>query len=394
MQYRIVINLAVCAFSCFVANDLATDIYGERCKRVLLNILTNAVYVFLLMDMMLFPYAMILFPVIVFLGFMALSVNYNVDKKKMFGTNCAVLVALVVLYTFTYMFMKGCDDGYETYIMLTVTFTGILIIIIPVLYFSFTIYMLNNASFNDKEKLVMFFVIVVINILMIVFYNEFIKQYKIALNKKAMVEQYNSIKNQVSTMAETNEKMRRIRHDMRNHMIVMEQMLDDKNYDRLKLYMQKMAAIAHENEQKIDTGNIELDAILNNKINEAQNSNIKTETDITIPSGIIKDGYDIAVILGNILDNAIRASLECDEKERSININIKYNRGVMSILVMNTYANNINVAKNVLPVTTKDDSFEHGIGLANVRNTVEKYHGELVIKTENKKFIADIILYI
>lgn len=411
MQYRIVINLAVCAFSCFVANDLATDIYGERCKRVLLNILTNAVYVFLLMDMMLFPYAMILFPVIVFLGFMALSVNYNVDKKKMFGTNCAVLVSLVVLYTFTYMFMKGCDDGYETYIMFTaieyivfkaylkmkettVTFTGILIIIIPVLYFSFTIYMLNNASFNDKEKLVMFFVIVVINILMIVFYNEFIKQYKIALNKKAMVEQYNSIKNQVSTMAETNEKMRRIRHDMRNHMIVMEQMLDDKNYDRLKLYMQKIADIAHENEQKIDTGNIELDAILNNKINEAQNSNIKTETDITIPSGIIKDGYDIAVILGNILDNAIRASLECDEKERSININIKYNRGVMSILVMNTYANNINVAKNVLPVTTKDDSFEHGIGLANVRNTVEKYHGELIIKTENKKFIADIILYI
>lgn len=411
MQYRIVINLAVCAFSCFVANDLATDIYGERCKRVLLNILTNAVYVFLLMDMMLFPYAMILFPAIVFLGFMALSVNYNVDKKKMFGTNCAVLVALVVLYTFTYMFMKGCDDGYETYIMFTaieyivfkaylkmkettVTFTGILIIIIPVLYFSFTIYMLNNASFNDKEKLVMFFVIVVINILMIVFYNEFIKQYKIALNKKAMVEQYNSIKNQVSTMAETNEKMRRIRHDMRNHMIVMEQMLDDKNYDRLKLYMQKLADIAHENEQKIDTGNIELDAILNNKINEAQDSNIKTETDITIPAGIIKDGYDIAVILGNILDNAIRASLECDEKERSININIKYNRGVMSILVMNAYANNINVTKNVLPVTTKDNSFEHGIGLANVRNTVEKYHGELIIKTENKKFIADIILYI
>lgn len=82
------------------------------------------------------------------------------------------------------------------------------------------------------------------------------------------------------------------------------------------------------------------------------------------------------------------------KKERSININIKYNRGVMSILVMNAYANNINVTKNVLPVTTKDDSFEHGIGLANVRNTVEKYHGELIIKTENKKFIADIILYI
>ena len=75
-------------------------------------------------------------------------------------------------------------------------------------------------------------------------------------------------------------------------MIVMEQMLDDKNYDRLKLYMQKLADIAHENEQKIDTGNIELDAILNNKINEAQDSNIKTETDITIPAGIIKDGYD------------------------------------------------------------------------------------------------------
>ena len=96
MQYRIIINLAVCAFSCFVANDLATDIYGERCKRVLLNILTNAVYVFLLMDMMLFPYAMILFPVIVFLGFMALSVNYNVDKKKM----CDIIFQ-TISYNFT-----------------------------------------------------------------------------------------------------------------------------------------------------------------------------------------------------------------------------------------------------------------------------------------------------
>lgn len=97
MQYRIVINLAVCAFSCFVANDLATDIYGERCKRVLLNILTNAVYVFLLMDMMLFPYAMILFPVIVFLGFMALSVNYNVDKKKCFDQSSVLTKPISVL---------------------------------------------------------------------------------------------------------------------------------------------------------------------------------------------------------------------------------------------------------------------------------------------------------
>lgn len=89
MQYRIVINLAVCAFSCFVANDLATDIYGERCKRVFLNILTNAVYVFLLMDMMLFPYAMILFPVIVFLGFMALSEIIMLIKRK-----CLVQIVL------------------------------------------------------------------------------------------------------------------------------------------------------------------------------------------------------------------------------------------------------------------------------------------------------------
>ena len=62
-------------------------------------------------------------------------------------------------------------------------------------------------------------------------------------------------------------------------------------------------------------------------------------------------------------------------------------------MVFYAYENNINVKKNLLPVTIKYDSFEHGIGLANVRNTVEKYHGELIIKTENKKFIADIILY-
>lgn len=71
-------------------------------------------------------------------------------------------------------------------------------------------------------------------------------------------------------------------------MIVMEQMLDDKNYDRLKLYMQKLADIAHENEQKIDTGNIELDAILNNKINEAQDSNIKQKQILQFQQGLLR----------------------------------------------------------------------------------------------------------
>ena len=38
--------------------------------------------------------------------------------------------------------------------------------------------------------------------------------------------------------------------------------------------MQKLADIAHENDQKIDTGNIELDAILNNKINDSNKTNL------------------------------------------------------------------------------------------------------------------------
>ena len=46
--------------------------------------------------------------------------------------------------------------------------------------------------------------------------------------------------------------------------------------------------------------------------------------------------------------------------------------------------------KNGVPVSEKGQN--HGMGLLNVRRSVEKYDGNIKLKVEDKKFIVDIFL--
>ena len=44
------------------------------------------------------------------------------------------------------------------------------------------------------------------------------------------------------------------------------------------------------------------------------------------------------------------------------------------------------------PVTDKKDKKAHGIGLSNIKNTAEKYHGGVDWSAENKKFTLTVML--
>ena len=44
------------------------------------------------------------------------------------------------------------------------------------------------------------------------------------------------------------------------------------------------------------------------------------------------------------------------------------------------------------PVTDKKDKKAHGIGLSNIKNTAEKYHGGVDWSVENKKFTLTVML--
>ena len=98
------------------------------------------------------------------------------------------------------------------------------------------------------------------------------------------------------------------------------------------------------------------------------------------PEKLMIQGYDIGIILGNALDNALEAckKLKAEEPEAETFIRLSsYVRGKMFFLEMENSFDGKVVRKRdaEFPVTTKADKKVHGIGLLNIRHTAEKYHG-------------------
>ena len=96
---------------------------------------------------------------------------------------------------------------------------------------------------------------------------------------------------------------------------------------------------------------------------------------------------DITTIFGNLLDNAIEAA---EKLEGGKYISIKI--GSYHKMIAASIENNCGEVKwkNGFPVSAKGK--DGGIGLLNVQSSVKKYDGNLILKSDGNKFIAELFL--
>ena len=103
-------------------------------------------------------------------------------------------------------------------------------------------------------------------------------------------------------------------------------------------------------------------------------------------------GADISLILGNLLENAVEGA-EKATKRKYIKLSVKYDRKNLLITVENSYGGKLKKVKEELK-TTKEDTANHGIGLASVRRAARKYQGTVFIDdTVPECFLVRIVLY-
>ena len=110
------------------------------------------------------------------------------------------------------------------------------------------------------------------------------------------------------------------RHDYRNHIQVMKALAANGDLDGLKAYLDELDTDLNTVDTVIKTGNAMADAILNSKISLARSRNIPVQADAHIPVQLRMSELDLCVILGNLFDNAIEASLALPEGQRMIRV--------------------------------------------------------------------------
>lgn len=192
-------------------------------------------------------------------------------------------------------------------------------------------------------------------------------------------------------LEEKQENYRKVIHDMRNHLITIEQMYKDGN-SGAEEYMEDMHQLLNSLGQTYYTGNRELNIILNDKAQLADSLDIRMEYILgEIDLSAIK-AIDQTIIFANLLDNAVEAiqreSVKNSNILKVVQVKMEQIRGFLVVQVRNPSAS----PKKTEHGFISSKSGKRGIGLENVKQVVEHYDGTLVADWNDGWFEVSVTL--
>lgn len=166
---------------------------------------------------------------------------------------------------------------------------------------------------------------------------------------------------------------RKLKHDMKNHLMVISSYLASENYEEARTYASGILDKLNAMHSYIETGNTLLNHIINEKFQYAREQGIEIKAEIENLSFAAMSSMDFAALLGNMLDNAIEASLREEEKGRELELLITKKQGYETICVKNRISASV-LQENPGLLSTKEGD-THGIGIVRIKEIAENCHG-------------------
>ena len=197
----------------------------------------------------------------------------------------------------------------------------------------------------------------------------------------------------VEHIEELYDRMRGIRHDLGNHLTVIERLAEDGKTEELADYIRELGENIERLQPRIKTGNAVTDVVLSETADRCEKEGISFESTFSYPEGLNINPFDMSVILTNALQNAVEASSAVSDPE--IRIRSVQKERVFIINIRNIVSKRVPIMEDGLPETSKYES-GHGYGIKNIRSIAAKYRGDIEIRQEEKNgkpyFIINIML--
>lgn len=271
-----------------------------------------------------------------------------------------------------------------------------LLLFMPVLTVVVMLILITADIRNRYAGVTISLVLILLNLIVFYVCDELVGAY-IRLEESALVEkQLEGYSNQLDVMMKSEEKVRGLRHDLKHHLNELMMMAEAERTEEIKAYVRDMQEYMVYEKEYVSSGNTDIDSLMNLMLDKAKRVLDDVRYRVGVPCGLDMQAFDWNIILGNLLDNAISAAAESEEK--LLHIKINYRRGILFINIRNSYSGR-RVKNDGGYVTTKkydrDDGTQlHGIGLGNVGKIVEKYDGSMEIDDADGIFDVRIMMYV
>lgn len=264
------------------------------------------------------------------------------------------------------------------------------LLLVPVCSVLVNVILMYSNSITDEGLIVVNLGFLLINFLTFYLYDMLSEALYQKYKNVALQQQIQSYSNQMKVVMKSEEKVKGLRHDIKHHMNEIKLMASQGKNGDIQKYIDSMQEYMSNPEELVKSGNWEVDSILNYMLQQAKTELNSVQVNVELPE-TLKYSFDMNVVFGNLLENAIEGARRT--KEKQMNVDISFQKGVLRIEIENSYDGKLEKGEDKL-LTTKVDKELHGIGLSNVKKVVEKYQGIMEIYPKKGSFCIIVIMYI
>lgn len=314
-----------------------------------------------------------------------LFVNYEVGEE--FNQSYAVLVVLLTLL---------CEIVVEKFFVKKrkiefITPLGGGLIIIPLCSIMLLHFLFVNIEKNYKVIAIASIGLLIINMAVFYLYYFIVDAYANHLEKAYLEQEIKAYAHQLNNMMRTEGKIRSLQHDLKHHITGLKILAQQGDKNKILNYLASMQEESENVNEIVYSGNKEIDAILNYMILEDGKELNDVKIKVAVPEEALENIFNLNIILGNLIDNAIEAAKKSEQK--MLDIKITFSKGILFIQLRNSFNTEIKKTGNRF-VTTKIEKGLHGIGLQNVQKIVNDNKGSMKINYDNNIFEVVVMLYV
>ncbi len=263
------------------------------------------------------------------------------------------------------------------------------VLLFTTLIIGFAIYkvLISTHSHFGNAKLIVFSMLMIFS--NIVIYEIVSRQkdqskavYELALLKDNINEQTKHY----ADLRISHEEIRKMRHDLQNtYTAVIASLYDGNTCDAIEQLKHDLNIIELTG-RVVCNGHPAIDTVVEKKLNSCRELNIKTNIAYLHQNKVKINEIEIALIIGNILDNAIEACRNFNGASKEIWGSIAFEKSEIIITIKNTA-----VCEKDLK-TIKDENKNHGYGLKSISHIAKKYNGYAKFTLDSNIFTSFVIL--
>ena len=291
-------------------------------------------------------------------------------------------ICLLILY-FTVIFILGLKILFNRKSVSQNMTYNFSVFVTPVI--SFILYITTPISqvldkSNQYRLLIFYFMLIILNIVNYFLLNNIVQVIFLKEHEKVITKQ-------LFFQTEKYNQTIRILHDVDKHIRAIENLYGTEREHTAGEYAEAIRSTLAPLIPMSYTENPILNILLTDKNAVMQEKGIHSDIKIDNVELSYIEPIDITTIFGNLLDNAIEAAANVDG-EKYIFIKISaYHK--MTVVHIENSCGNVKWKKR-MPVSDKGKG--RGIGLLNVKQSIDKYDGNLQLKQDGNKFVADLFL--